>query len=729
MANIYDIMRAKAKSMGHAAAKLPDDVYEKVLNQQDKYKTLNKAKLYVESYMMGDLEPSDFARIMADDDRLRYTISDLCRMRLDPDVLNAQEKIQENFMARMANGSYVDIGAGLKTFWTEIRVPLPSEIEAARDIRNITFGIEAGKNAGQKPAEKGSEVSDEVQETPKKRSFREIFNDAKKRAAEKAIEKLTPIAEDGKQQESRYDEAWLETDEGREYRAEVTRKAAQQIENVAMNVEAGKDTNLHPDERKKAFAAAGMSEEDINELVLDGDYREYGRKIEKYMAQTGTNIEDINLKFYVQSEDEKLSQKAEQDVKDIENALAEEWEQNGKFEEMPLSIAELENSTTPISAEDYYKHVYKNYLMQKDDLNVPEDARVTEEGLQSWRDILLWDREQREKDAQLNQKTEQGVEAIENALAEEWKQNGKFKEMPLSLTELENSTESISTEDYYKHVYKNYLMQKDNSDVPEKDRITEEGLQNWRDLLLWEREQAGQQESQAEQNTAEEQEPVFKSGYSEEELNLPLNDDMQALFDQMMTHVKQERRSYKPYTDNQKYDNTRKPNAQEYGSGRNGVYDLFNQKSKMRQEKIHGIFEGKEVSFKNSWRGHTFTEEEAGKLLAGETISIDYTDNKNEAKTVPGKLEWQTYNGHEYLGFKADFSKQENTNEQASLFNASDEELMNYYMGAGSEQGEESMDDYYARLAGDMENDQDEEGSIELSAEDCAILYNEGMQM
>lgn len=268
--NVYDMLRDKARTMGHSAAKLPDDAWKKFVDVRDKRGNLITAKLYVENYMMGNLEPAEFARVMAEDDTLRYTISDLCRERLEPTELNVQR-----------NNSYIDVVAGAKTFWTEIRVPLPSEIEAARDLRNIYFGIEAGKaasgkgNPEAKPAKNAPEtakdkpeanVSESSEESPApKRSFREMLSDARKAMAEKTIERSERNIEKAERTLEKLtaekEEAWLNTDEGREYRDECTRKAAQHIENVVMNIEASKDKSLSPEDRKKALEAAGIKDD------------------------------------------------------------------------------------------------------------------------------------------------------------------------------------------------------------------------------------------------------------------------------------------------------------------------------------------------------------------------------------------------------------------------------------------------------------------------------------
>lgn len=75
-----------------------------------------------------------------------------------------------------------------------------------------------------------------------------------------------------------------------------------------------------------------------------------------------------------------------------------------------------------------------------------------------------------------------------------------------------------------------------------------------------------------------------------------------------------------------------------------------------REGYVKGIFKGKEAAIKGSWSDHVFTDDEIKRLFAGETITITYT-SKKDGKPVPasGKLEWQTYEGRKFLGFKADF--------------------------------------------------------------------------
>lgn len=238
-----DMLRDKAKELGHKAAGFPDEVLNKYIDVRDKNITLIQAKLYVQNYMLGKVDAQEFAKVMAENDNLRYTISDLCSARLEPPDFNITR-----------GTGYLDFVAGAKTFWSEIKVPLPSEIEAAKDLKNIYYGIEAGMAAagGSRSEQKTSQDAS----ANKKRSFREILSDTRQKLAAAAVDKLTPIAE-GKMDESK----WMETDKGREYHDDCTRRAAQHIENVAMAVEAGKDKNLSEEARMDALRAAGMDAE------------------------------------------------------------------------------------------------------------------------------------------------------------------------------------------------------------------------------------------------------------------------------------------------------------------------------------------------------------------------------------------------------------------------------------------------------------------------------------
>ncbi|WP_348635305.1 DNA topoisomerase [Lactobacillus sp. ESL0679] len=71
-----------------------------------------------------------------------------------------------------------------------------------------------------------------------------------------------------------------------------------------------------------------------------------------------------------------------------------------------------------------------------------------------------------------------------------------------------------------------------------------------------------------------------------------------------------------------------------------------------------GIFipTGKEVRFKNSFGGHSFTNQELALLLNGDSISFTGTSKKG-SYPVTGKLQTYTFKGHKIFGFKPKFKK------------------------------------------------------------------------
>ncbi len=75
------------------------------------------------------------------------------------------------------------------------------------------------------------------------------------------------------------------------------------------------------------------------------------------------------------------------------------------------------------------------------------------------------------------------------------------------------------------------------------------------------------------------------------------------------------------------------------------------QQTFVKKDKYSGKnWDGEEVSFNKTFGTHTFTEEEAQKLLQGEEISIKLKGKKGYY-TVKGSLKKQKYKGREYWGF------------------------------------------------------------------------------
>lgn len=69
-----------------------------------------------------------------------------------------------------------------------------------------------------------------------------------------------------------------------------------------------------------------------------------------------------------------------------------------------------------------------------------------------------------------------------------------------------------------------------------------------------------------------------------------------------------------------------------------------------------GTWKRKKIRFKRVWSGHRFTDQECVDLLAGKVVSFPATSKAGKQYTAKGKLEKQTFNGREFVGFKPDFS-------------------------------------------------------------------------
>ena len=72
--------------------------------------------------------------------------------------------------------------------------------------------------------------------------------------------------------------------------------------------------------------------------------------------------------------------------------------------------------------------------------------------------------------------------------------------------------------------------------------------------------------------------------------------------------------------------------------------------------KINGIWKGKPVFIKDNWSGHSFTDEELNRLFNDETITIQAVNKNGKNFIVSGKLDYNTWNGHTYIGFSPNFN-------------------------------------------------------------------------
>ena len=87
--------------------------------------------------------------------------------------------------------------------------------------------------------------------------------------------------------------------------------------------------------------------------------------------------------------------------------------------------------------------------------------------------------------------------------------------------------------------------------------------------------------------------------------------------------------------------------------------DEFVKDDSVDDGKVSGVFEptGETVRFKRIWSGHTFTDTEIEKLLAGDEIEFSAVSKYGKDYVARGRLEEQEYQGHAFWGFKVNFGK------------------------------------------------------------------------
>ncbi len=138
------------------------------------------------------------------------------------------------------------------------------------------------------------------------------------------------------------------------------------------------------------------------------------------------------------------------------------------------------------------------------------------------------------------------------------------------------------------------------------------------------------------------QEVTIKGSYMD---HVFTQDELQTLFDggdvDITTHK-----------NDKTYNLTGKLEVQEY-KGRKfvGYKAVFQQKEGYAK----GTWNGKEISFKASYMDYKFTQDEIQKLLNGEELSI-VTHKNDKTYNLKGKLAIQEYQGHKFVGFKAEFA-------------------------------------------------------------------------
>ena len=83
---------------------------------------------------------------------------------------------------------------------------------------------------------------------------------------------------------------------------------------------------------------------------------------------------------------------------------------------------------------------------------------------------------------------------------------------------------------------------------------------------------------------------------------------------------------------------------------------------KKRYEKVRGVYEPlyEEIEFSKVWGKHEFTDDECRRLLKGEQITFLAMSNAGMSYVATGSLEYQTFEGKSYWGFKRNFETKDN---------------------------------------------------------------------
>lgn len=105
--------------------------------------TTIEAKMMLQDYMMKDIEASEFAYRLSQNENLRKTMNQLTQQILQPTPVEAAPSRKDN--------PFIDIGAGLSAYWAEMQKKLPIEIETASDIENVLMSINAGLDKDLEP--------------------------------------------------------------------------------------------------------------------------------------------------------------------------------------------------------------------------------------------------------------------------------------------------------------------------------------------------------------------------------------------------------------------------------------------------------------------------------------------------------------------------------------------------------------------------------------------------
>lgn len=141
VANAPDRFRNLPESVKARVEGIPDNARKKA----DFLLTNIEAKQMLQDrlYDTEDHNEQEFLQRLADDPQLRKTVEQIVKPALNPTPVSADPMMKEN--------GYINLGAGVSTFWKEMQQKTPIELEELEQLDNILMGIEMGLDKDLEP--------------------------------------------------------------------------------------------------------------------------------------------------------------------------------------------------------------------------------------------------------------------------------------------------------------------------------------------------------------------------------------------------------------------------------------------------------------------------------------------------------------------------------------------------------------------------------------------------
>lgn len=133
------------KAFPRAAKETAQNIPEHLKNKADLLMRNVEAKQMLEDRLLDreDYREKEFLERLATDPQMRKTVERILEPALNPTPVTADPLFQEN--------GYINIGAGLSTFWNAMQEKTEIELDELEQLDNILMGIEAGLDKDMEP--------------------------------------------------------------------------------------------------------------------------------------------------------------------------------------------------------------------------------------------------------------------------------------------------------------------------------------------------------------------------------------------------------------------------------------------------------------------------------------------------------------------------------------------------------------------------------------------------